>query len=161
MFLAQAESVHTSTVVLQTLDGVTTALVVFLLLCLVLPHLVKHRQQYYGALGCVGGIIFVHTLGMMIGSAGFQVFGGVVIGVLQLATLILCVLFAGGLTPKELAGDLKGAYEVLRRGETEKEVIIPLRSQQEQGGKPPVYVADSPGPTTTPKPDPDDKIPFP
>ncbi len=43
----------------------------------------------------------------------------------------------GGLSARDLAGDIKGAYEVMRRGETEPEIIIPPKGQ-------PVRKADDP-----------------
>jgi hypothetical protein len=43
--------------------------------------------------------------------------------------LILLVMSTGGLSLHELGGELKGAYEVMRRGETEKTVVIPRTSQ--------------------------------
>jgi hypothetical protein len=101
-------------------------LTAFILVCLVLPSLVRHRSQFYAALACVAGIILVHTL---IGMFGFVMFGGIAIGVLQFMALLLLVLCVGGLTVKELAGDMARAYEVIRRGETEKEVIIPIKDQ--------------------------------
>src|SRR4051795_207390 len=110
----------------STLDGVTTACVLFLFACLVIPGFIKNRTQYYAAFGCVLGIILMDTLSMMIGSPKFQVFGGVVIGLLQLIAVAMLVMCAGGMNAKTLAGEMRGAYEVIRRGEEEKEVIIPL-----------------------------------
>jgi hypothetical protein len=114
-----------------TLDGVTTALTVFIFVCLVLPTMVKHRSQFYAALACVAGIIAVHTLMVMF---SFVMFGGIIIGLLQLVGFLLLVLSVGGLTVRELAGDMAKTYEVIRRGETEKEVNIPI------GDRPPAAV---------------------
>lgn len=115
-----------------TLDGVTTVLTAFIFVCLVLPTMVKHRSQFYAALACVAGIILVHTLMQMF---GFILFGGIAIGVLQLLGLLMLVLCVGGLTVRELAGDMAKAYEVIRRGETEKEVIIPIGEGAAARGK--------------------------
>jgi hypothetical protein len=109
-------------------DGVTTCLLGFLLVCLIFPSLVKNRPQYYAALGCVVVIILLHSFALMFKSAGFTVMTGVFTGVLQALAIVLVVLSVGGLRLRELAGDIKGSYEVMRRGETEKEVIIPMRS---------------------------------
>lgn len=108
-------------------DGVTTCLLAFLFVCLVFPSLVRNKGQYYGALAFVVGIVLLHALGLMIKTAGFQVFTGVATGLLQAGAIVLVVLCVGGLRLRELAGDLKDAYEVIRRGEKDKEVIIPLR----------------------------------
>src|SRR5206468_3511242 len=115
--------------VVATLDGVATAIVVFLLACLVFPKLVKNRPQYYASPVLVIGLILLHTLGVMIHSVGFIVFAGAISGFLQVIAIVMLVMCVGGLTVGELAGDLSRAYEVIRRGETQKEVIIPLGGQ--------------------------------
>ena len=113
-----------------TLDGVTTACLLFLFTCLVIPNFIKNRTQYYAAFGCILGIILMNTLSLMFhNSAGFQVFGGVVIGFLQFLAVLTLVLCAGGMNVKTLAGEMGHAYEVIRRGEEQKEVIVPLTGQ--------------------------------
>ena len=59
--------------------------------------------------------------------------GGVGVGVLQLIGLLMLVLCVGGLTAKELAGEMANAYEVMRRGETTKETIIPIGGEMGAG----------------------------
>jgi hypothetical protein len=137
MLLADIPTQLFSTVV--TLDGVTTVLTAFLFVCLILPSLVKHHPQFYAALACVAGIILIHTLNLMLG-IGTVVFG-VATGFLQLLALLLLVLCVGGLTVKQLAGDMARAYEVMRRGETEKELIIPIG---EHAAAPPRTKEDQP-----------------
>src|SRR4051812_49045335 len=112
------------------LEGVTTAIVLFLFACLAIPGLIKNRTQYYVAVWCAVGIILMHTLGLMLRNAGFIVFGGVVVGVLQVVAVLMLVLSAGGLTMKSMAGEMGRAYEVIRRGEEQREVIIPLTGQK-------------------------------
>jgi hypothetical protein len=115
----------------STLDGVTTACVLFLFTCLVIPRFIKNTTQYYAAFGAILGIILMNTLQLMFhNSTGFQVFGGVVIGFLQLIAVSMLVLCAGGMSVKTLAGEMTHAYEVIRRGEEEKEIIIPLGGAQ-------------------------------
>jgi hypothetical protein len=76
------------------------------------------------------GIILMNTLSLMLhNSPGFQVFGGVVIGFLQFVAVTMLMLCAGGMKLKTLAGEMGHAYEVIRRGEEEKEVIVPLTGQ--------------------------------
>ena len=123
MFLADTNPNTPLNAVVSTQDGVTTVLVAFMFVCLVLPSMVKHRPQFYAGLACIAGIIVVHTAMLMFGAFTF---GPVVIGLLQLLALLLLVLCVGGLTVKQLAGDMAKAYEVVRRGETEKEIIIPI-----------------------------------
>jgi len=115
------------TAVISTLDGVTTVLVAFLFVCLIFPSIVKNRSQYYAALAAVILVLVLHTLTLMLHkNEGFIAPAGVFTGLLQIVALILLVLSVGGLTARQLAGDMARAYEVMRRGETEKEVIIPI-----------------------------------
>lgn len=114
-------------------DGVTACLLGFLLVCLVLPSLVRNKTQYYAALAFVIAIVLLHALALMIKTAGFQVFAGAATGLLQAGAILLVVLSVGGLRLRELAGDLKDAYEVIRRGQQDKEVIIPLRRNETVG----------------------------
>ena len=126
-------------VVVPEMEGVTTAIVAFIFVCVAYPKLVKNRTQFYGAFTAILVIIFLHSLNVMIGreSAGFQVFAGAMTGLLQLGAIILLFLSCGGLTFKELAGDMARAYEVIRRGEEEKTVIIPIGGDQPKPRQPP------------------------
>jgi hypothetical protein len=45
----------------------------------------------------------------------------------------MLVLCAGGMSLKTLAGEMGSAYEVIRRGSEEKEVIIPLTGAAPKG----------------------------
>jgi hypothetical protein len=150
MFLADTNPTAPISAVVTTLDGMTTVLAGFMFVCLVLPTMVKHRSQFYAALACVAGIILIHTLMLLF---DITKFGSVAIGVLQLMALLLLVLCVGGLTVRELAGDMAKAYEVIRRGESEKEVIIPIGGnapvpRRGRGDEPPrkVYNINSPNP---------------
>ena len=125
-------TVQHTTAVVATLDGVTTVLVGFLFVCLIFPRMVKNRPQYYAALAAVIGIILLHTLTLMFGSAGIMTFAAVFTGLLQIGALILLVLSVGGLSVRELAGEMADAYEVIRRGETQKEVVIPIAGQMKK-----------------------------
>jgi hypothetical protein len=112
-----------------TLDGVTMAIVLFLFTCLVIPDFIKNRTQYYVAFAAVLGIILLNTVALMIGNVKFNVVAGVFIGFFQLIAVLMLVMCAGGMTPKKLAGELGRAYEVIRRGEEEKEVIVPMSGE--------------------------------
>ncbi len=149
MFLADATpTLAPLPAIVSTLDGVTTVLVAFLFVCLAMPTMVKNRPQWYMALAAVVGVIVLHVLSLMMPS--FLTLFTVGVGALQIVALLLLVLCVGGLTAKQLAGDMARAYEVMRRGETEKEVIIPIgdqvpgsrRGRQEPPQK--VYRVDSP-----------------
>jgi hypothetical protein len=113
------------------MEGVTTAIVAFLFVCVVFPNLVKNKPQWYAALAAVVFLILLHALRSIFpGSDWLRAFTGFMTGLLQIAAILLLILSAGGLTVRELAGDLKRAYEVIRRGEEEKEVIIPISGEQ-------------------------------
>ena len=123
------------------MQGVTTAIVAFLLLCLVFPHMIKHRPQYYFALAAILIVIFLDALAHMVAGkastdptqpvspGAFAVFCYFIIALLQIFAVILSVMAAGGISARELAGEMANAYEVMRRGEETKEVIIPIRGR--------------------------------
>ncbi len=118
------------TIVIPQLGGVTTALVLFALACLLYPAAIKNRAQFYAGFVAVLVMVFLFSLDVMIRQPGFQVFSGAVTGLLQLFALVMFFMSAGGMSVGELADDLKHAYEVVRRGEEAKTVIIPLGSQK-------------------------------
>ena len=152
MFLADTLPVVQPPVALvATLDGVTTVLVAFLFVCLVLPSMVRNRSQFYAAMACLVGVIVAHTLSLMFDGSPAMLTGlAVATGALQVVGFLLLVLCVGGLTVRQLAGDMAKAYEVIRRGETTKEVIIPIGEQagrrRGSGGEVPrnVYRIDGP-----------------
>lgn len=121
---------QSTTVVVPQMEGVTTAIVAFIFVCVVYPKLVKNRPQFYGAFAAVLIIILLHSLNVMLGTAGFGVFAGAITGLLQFGAIILLFLSAGGISMRELTDDMVKAYEVIRRGEEEKTVIIPIGSEQ-------------------------------
>src|SRR5688572_6124587 len=111
------------------MEGVTTAIVAFIFACVIFPHLVKNKTQFYGAFAAVLLIILLHSLNTMIGAVGFQVFAGAMTGLLQVCAIVLLFLAAGGITLRELGAEMSRAYEVIRRGENEKTVIVPLSGE--------------------------------
>jgi hypothetical protein len=111
------------------MEGVTTAIVAFIFACVIFPHLVKNKTQFYGAFAAVVLIILLHSLNTMIGRVGFQVFAGALTGILQVCAIVLLFLAAGGLTLRELGAEMGRAYEVIRRGEDVKTVIVPLTGE--------------------------------
>src|SRR5687768_15221102 len=125
-------------IVVPQMEGVTTAIVLFVFACVAWPKLVKNKTQFYAAFVMLLVIIFLHSLNIMLGreSAGFQVFAGAMTGLLQLGAIVLLFLSCGGITFKELTGDLARAYEVIRRGEEEKTVIVPLTGEMPKPRQP-------------------------
>lgn len=114
-------------IVVPLFDGVTTAIVAFCFVCVVFPHIVKNKTQFYAGFTAVLLIILIHSLAVMLyTSPGFQVFAGAATCLLQVMAVVALFLSAGGITLKQLGGDMTRAYEVIRRGEEEKTVIVPL-----------------------------------
>jgi hypothetical protein len=115
---------------LRNMEGVTTAIVGFIFVCVVYPRLVKNQAQFYTAVVGVLIIILINAFGLMFEPGAVRTVIGVMTGLLQVCGIVLLILSAGGLSVKELTGEIAGAYEVIRRGETEKTVIIPLTGEQ-------------------------------
>ena len=111
------------------MQGVTTALVAFIFFCVIFPERIKNRPQFYAAFGLICLIIVLDALSFMIGAAGFRVFAYFGVAILQVGTICLLFLAAGGITWRDLGGELSNAFEVIRRGGEEKEVIVPLRGE--------------------------------
>ena len=131
-------------VIVPSAEGVTAVILAMLFVCLVFPSLVKDRRQFYAAVAIECCILLLYTLSLMLQRSGFIVFAGAISGFLQILAILMIVMSVGGLTPRQLAGDIAGAYEVIRRGETEKEVIIPISSQNIPRPAPPAARAEEP-----------------
>lgn len=112
------------------MEGVTTAIVAFIFVCIVYPHLVKNRPQFYAALAAIILVIVLNSLGTMISTDKFWRFVGATDGLLQVAAILLLVLSAGGLTVQQLASDIGKTIDVVRRGGEKETIIVPLRGDQ-------------------------------
>jgi hypothetical protein len=112
------------------MHGVTTALIAFIFVCLIFPHLVKNRTQFYVGLMLTLTVMLFDGLGQMFPGGGFAKFCNGMAIVFQMVSVFILFLCAGGLTWSELGGEMKNAIEVIRRGEEEKEIIIPLTGQK-------------------------------
>jgi hypothetical protein len=114
---------------MAAMEGVTTAIVAFIFACLVWPHLVKNKPQFYGALGMVLVVILFDAIGHMAAVPGpLHAVMYVLAALVQILTILLLVLCVGGLTVRELAGDVAETVHVIRHGE-EKPVIVPLTGE--------------------------------
>lgn len=110
------------------MEGVTTAIVGFILACLVFPKVIKNKPQYYAAVGLILVVILLSAIAAMTNPAsGFRKFALLLTAFLQVGAIFVLILSAGGLTVGDLAGDLADTFEVIRRGGEEKEIIIPRR----------------------------------
>jgi hypothetical protein len=114
------------------MNGVTTAIVAFQLLCIAFPGLVKRKSHFYITLGLVFAIILLDALANMIGSPKFGVLVYALVGFLQCASLFVLAISVGGMSARELTESLAGALEVLRSGEPEKEIVIPISGPMRQ-----------------------------
>ena len=111
------------------MSGVTTAIVAFILACLIFPKVVKNKPQYYASVGLILAVILFDALARIVSATGFTKFVLLLTAVLQIGAIFLLILSAGGLTVKDLAGDLADSFEVIRRGGEEKEIIIPRKGE--------------------------------
>jgi hypothetical protein len=108
----------------------TTPLIAFLFVCLIFPKIVRNRPQFYISFGLLVLILLLSIVARIFPNDKFVYFISVIIDVLRLVVFILLVLCAGGLSLHELSGEVFRSFEVMRRGETEKTVIIPLTGQK-------------------------------
>jgi hypothetical protein len=116
------------------MEGVTTAIVGFIFVCLVYPHLVKSRPQFYAALSLVLIVILFDAIGNMsspdsTGANPLHHVMYVLTALVQILNIIVLVMCVGGLSVKELAGEVTNSVEVMRRG-TDKPVLVPLTGEQ-------------------------------
>src|SRR4051812_43910174 len=104
-------------------EGVTAAVVGFIFLCIAFPRLVKDSRPYYVALWVVIAAIVLRSFREMIQVPTFQHFADGFTGLLQVLAILALVMATGGFSIGELKENL---IEVMRRGEQEKEYIVPL-----------------------------------
>ena len=114
----------------------TTPLIAFLFVCLIFPKIVRNRPQFYISFGLLVLILVLNVVGRIFPNEKFVYFLSVVVEVLRLVVFILLVLCAGGLSLHELTGEVFRSFEVMRRGDTEKTVIIPLGGQKPRPREP-------------------------
>jgi hypothetical protein len=114
---------------IPNMGAITAIIVAFIFVCILFPRLVKHHAQFYTAFGLVLISMLLWTIATMFGNDSFGRFIAVMDGFLTIAALVLIVLATGGLSLKDLAGEFKSAIEVIRRGESDKEVIVPLTGE--------------------------------
>jgi len=129
----------------------TTPLIGFLFVCLIFPKIVRNRAQFYMSFAILVLILVLNIIASMFHEhTGFVYFLSVIAEVLRLVVFILLVLCAGGLELHELTGEVFRSFEVMRRGDTEKTVIIPLTGQKprarEEPEEPPRQTIDTPTP---------------
>jgi hypothetical protein len=130
----------------------TTPLIAFLFVCLIFPKIVRNRPQFYISFGLLVLILLLNIVGRMFPNDKFLYFLSVIIDALRLVVFVLLVLCAGGLSLHELTGEVFRSFEVMRRGETEKTVIIPLTGQKPKAREEPDEPVRQSIDTPTPQP---------
>lgn len=120
------------------MEGITTAIVLFIFTCFLFPRLVKNHTQFYTAFGLIIIMMFLYSVARIFGNDKFMNFIGALNALLQIGALLLIVLSTGGLSARDLTGEFKNAFEVIRRGEEEKEIIVPLTGEQPKPRRQPV-----------------------
>jgi hypothetical protein len=101
------------------MPGITTALLVFILVGVALPALIKSKAQFYCAVAFIAGAILISPF-------AFVVFIAFIVAILQVLAFVALVLCAGGLELHEFAEHMVNAYDALRRGEElPKPIIVP------------------------------------
>lgn len=90
--------------------------------------MIKNKSQFYMSLVAVIAVIFFDGLSHIVpeGADAFKAFCYVMACLAQIIAIIMAVLATGGLSFRQLSGDI---IEVIRRGESDKEVIIPLSEE--------------------------------
>jgi len=107
------------------MQGVITAIVGFIFVCLVFPSLVKNRPQYYGALAAVLVAFLFDNIAGLAPSTGFRAFAAILDSFLVIGAIILLFMSVGGLGVRDLAGDIGKTIEVIRRGGEKETIIVP------------------------------------
>ena len=107
---------------------ISVPIVGYIFVCIAYPRLVKNNPQFYMAFAV---LLLILVLDVIIAlSVGPMRFFLALRGVLFIVDFIVLVLATGGLSLHELTGELKDAYEVMRRGDETKTVIVPLKGEQ-------------------------------
>ena len=113
------------------MQGVTTAIVAFLFAGVIWPHLIKNKVQFYAGLIIVVFILLLDGIGYAFASPeGGRKAIYAIVALLQIAGLITLVLSAGGMSAKELSGEVFNTIDVVRRGGEKETIIVPLKGEQ-------------------------------
>ena len=113
------------------MQGVTTAIVLFIFAGVIWPQVIKHRPQFFAGLLVVCLIVLLDSISHIFFEEGK---GGArpmyaLIGLLQIVAIVVCVL-STGMSMKDLGGEVFNTIEVVRRGGEKETIIVPLRGEQ-------------------------------
>ena len=119
------------------MQGVITAIVGFIFVCLVFPSLVKNRPQYYCALGAVlVAFLFDNVAEQTNQGNGFRAFAVILDSFLIIGAILLLFMSVGGLGVRDLAGDIGKTIEVVRRGGEKETIIVPRTGEMPKEREP-------------------------
>jgi len=112
------------------MQGVTAAIIGYIFVCTFFPHMIRNRPQFYAGVIVVIFGMLLNTLAAIIGGDNFPRFAVAFSQLLQIVTFILLIISTGGVSLAQLKKEVGNVIEVVRRGETDKEIIIPRSNQQ-------------------------------
>jgi hypothetical protein len=110
------------------MEGVTAAIVAWVFVCLYFPQMIRNRPQFYAGVMMLAGTMLLAALAAIIGGA-FVGFAGAMGQLLQTIKFVLMVAATGNVSAKQLGKEFGNVIEVMRRGETEKEIITPRKDR--------------------------------
>ncbi|HYE18437.1 MAG TPA: hypothetical protein VEA69_08330 [Tepidisphaeraceae bacterium] len=110
------------------MEGVTAAIVAWIFVCLYFPQMIRNRAQFYAGVMMIVGAMLLAALAMIIGGS-FVGFAGAMGQILQTIAFVLMIAATGNVSVKDLGKEFGNVIEVMRRGETEKEIIIPRKDR--------------------------------
>lgn len=112
------------------MDGVITAIIGFIFVCIIFPSLIKNRHQYYAALFMVLVAFGFDNIARVAGTGRFQDFAAILGTFLVIGSVLLLILSAGGLKARDLYADVAKTIEVVRRGGEKETIIVPMTGEQ-------------------------------
>lgn len=112
------------------MQGVTTAIVACIFAGLIWPQIVKSKAQFNSAIGLVMLILLLDAIGHMSApDTALPHVMYVLSAIIQMLTILVLVMCIGGMSPRELAGEVSETIDTLRHGE-KKPVLVPLKGEQ-------------------------------
>jgi hypothetical protein len=158
------------------MNGITTAITLYILAALGLPNLIRNRTYYFAA---ISALILIISLGMfdqLLGPGAFDKFAAIFIGLFQICAILLLVASSGQMNLNELKSEFGSMAEMIQHGEARKDIKVPLsaaawkpvedepprrkRPADEDENLPKTYTIDDPAtPVVPPPPTPPSPLP--
>ena len=110
------------------MDGVITAIVSFIFVCIIFPKIVKNRPQFWASLLLVLiAFVFDNIARVTTAENSFRTFAAILNTFCVVGSILLLILSAGGLSVRDLASDIGKTIEVVRRGLVRRAKLYYLR----------------------------------